>query len=137
MWQQTYSLDDVNELNDYLKNNFFTSNLDLLDYKTSAQSNVSYLEGVNLPQYTSKGFKAFIVIDIFNDRYRVTVRDIIFPDFVQTSYYNGMKEDHGGTLDHYILRRSDFEIKRNSGTYNILKVFDDSFDASFNLNSDL
>jgi len=134
LWQKYYSLDDVNELDEYLKSSHFTSTLDILNYKTSAQSNLSYLEGVNLPQYTSEGFKAFIIIDIIQNRYRVTVRDIIFPKYIQTYYTNGFKNEQGGTLDHYILRTADHEIKRNSGTYNILETFDNSFDAAFNLN---
>ena len=134
MWQKTYPLDDVNELDEHLKNNHFTSTLDILNYKTSAQSNISFIEGINLPQYTNKGFQAFIVIDLIQDRYRVTVREISFPEYVQTSYYNGFRDDRGGALNHYILRTSDHEIKRNSGTYNVLATFDNSFEAVFNLN---
>jgi hypothetical protein len=136
MWQKYYSLDDVNELDEHLKNNHFTSTLDILNYKTSSQSNLSYIEGNNLPQYTNEGFKAFIIIDIIQDRVRVTVRDIIFPKYIQTAYYNGFKDQRGGTLDHYILRTADHEIKRNSGTYNILDTFDNSFEAVFNLNGE-
>jgi len=136
MWQKNYPLDDVNELDEHLKNNHFTSTLDILNYSTSAKSMISYIEGVNLPQYTKQGFEAFIIIDLIQDRYRVTVRDITFPEYVQTSYYNGFKDNRGGTLDHYILRTYDHEIKRNSGTYNILDTFNSSFDASFNLNEE-
>ncbi len=136
MWQKYYDLDDVNELDEYLKSNHFTSSLDILNYKTSAQSNLSYVDGNNLPQYTNEGFKAFIIIDIIQDRVRVTVRDIIFPKYIQTAYYNGFKDQRGGTLDHYILRTADHEIKRNSGTYNILDTFDNSFEAAFNLNGE-
>ncbi len=134
MWQKNYQLDDINELDEHLKINHFTSTLDILNYKTSAQSNISYIEGNNLPQYTNQGFEAFIIIDLIQDRYRVTVRDITFPDYVQTSYYNGFKDNRGGTLDSYILRTSDHAIKRNSGTYNVLATFDNSFEAVFNLN---
>jgi len=134
MWQKYYDLDDVNTLDEHFKNNHFTATLDILNYKTSAQSNLSYIEGNNLPQYTAKGFKAFIIIDIIQNRYRVTVRDIIFPEYIQTYYSNGFRNDRGGTLDHYILRTSDHEIKRNSGTYNILETFNNSFEAVFNLN---
>ena len=134
MWQKYYSLDDVNELDEHFKNNHFTSTLDILDYKTSSQSNLSYIEGNNLPQYTNEGFQAFIIIDIIQDKYLVTVKDIIFPKYIQTYYYNGIKDNRGGTLDHYILRPADHEIKRNSGTYNILDTFDNSFEAVFNLN---
>jgi hypothetical protein len=136
MWQKNYDLYDVNALDAYLKSNHFTSTLDILNYKTSAQSNLSYLDGNNLPQYTTKGFKAFIVIDIIQDRYRVTIRDIIFPDYIQTYYSNGFRDNRGGTLDHYILRQSDHEIKRNSGTYNILETFNDSFKAVFDSNEE-
>ena len=136
MWQKLYDLDDINALDAYLKSGHFTSTLDILNYKTSAQSNLSYIEGNNLPQYTNKGFKAFIIIDIIQNRYRVTVQQIIFPDYIQTYYYNGFRNDRGGTLDHYILRTSDHEIKRNSGTYNILETFSNSFEASFNLNGE-
>ena len=134
MWQKNYQLDDINELDEHFKNNHFTSTLDILNYKTSAKSNISYIEGNNLPQYTNQGFEAFIIIDLIQDRYRVTVQDITFPDYVHTSYYNGFKDNRGGTLDHYILRTTDHEIKRNSGTYNILETFNNSFEAVFDLN---
>lgn len=133
LWQKYYSLDDIDELDAHLKSGHFTSTLDILNYKTSAQSTLSYLKGNNLPQYTNEGFKAFIIIDIIQNRYRVTVRDIIFPKYIQTYYTNGFKNEQGGTLDHYILRTSDHEIKRNSGTYNILDTFNNSFEAAFNL----
>lgn len=137
VWQKYYQLDDANELDEHLRSEHLTSNLAILNYTTSAQSNISYIDGNNLPQYTSKGFQAFIIIDIIQDKYRVTVRDITFPDFVQERYYNGRSDNRGGTLSYYILRTSDFEIKRNSGTYNVLETFSNSFDAIFNLNADL
>lgn len=136
VWQKYYPLDDENELNDHLKSNHFTSNLDILNFQSSAQSNLSYIEGSNLPPYTSKGFEAFVVIDIIYDTYRVTVKQITFPDFIQTRYYNGIKENRGGTLEHYLLRTSDLEIKRVNSTYNLLDTFDNSFDAAFSLKSD-
>lgn len=136
VWQKYYVLDDINILDEYLKNSHFTSTLDILNFKTSAQSNLSYIEGINLPQYTNEGFQAFIIIDVIQNKYRVSIKDILFPKYIQTYYYNGFKNERGGTLDHYILRTSDHEIKRNSGTYNILSSFDSSFDAAFNLNEE-
>ena len=92
LWQKYYSLDDVNRLDEQLKNNHFTSTLDILNYKTSAQSSLSYIDGNNLPQYTNEGFKAFIVVDIIQNRYRVTVRDIIFPKFISLQFKNYQKD---------------------------------------------
>jgi len=91
VWQKYYQLDDINELDQQLKNNDLTSNLEILNFGTSAVTNLLDIPGINLPSYTKNGFKAFVVIDIKNDYFRVSVKDITFPDFVQEQYYNGMR----------------------------------------------
>lgn len=127
IWEKYFPLDDVNELNEQLKSNYFTSNLDILKYTTSAMSNASKLTGINLPQYAQSDFETFIVVDIIGNNYRITVKDITFTEFIETWYYNGRKEYSGrGRLDYYVLRQ-DKVIKRNNGTYSIFNALDNAF----------
>jgi hypothetical protein len=130
VWQKYYHLDDIDELDQQLKSNDLTRNLDILNFGTSAITNLLDIPGNNLPLYTKNGFKAFVVIDIKNDNYRVSVKDITFPDFVEERYYNGMRNSTGGTLDYYILRQGE-TIKRNNATLNVLNSFDTSFSEVF------
>ncbi len=133
VWEKYYHLGDINELDRQLKNNDLTNNLEILDFGTSAMSNLVEIPGNNLPTYTNKGFKAFIVIDIINDKYRVSVKSISFPEYVEERYYynyNAGKITTGGTLDYYILRQ-DETIKRNNASLNVLNSFDTSFSMVF------
>jgi hypothetical protein len=132
IWQKYYHLDDIDELDQQLKSNDLTNNLNILRFGTSAMSNLLNIAGNNLPMYTKKGFKAFVVIDIKNDSYRVSIKDITFPDFVEERYYSyyGPKTTSGGSLDYYILRQ-DETIKRNNATLNVLNSFDTSFSEVF------
>ncbi len=130
VWQKYYYLDDIDELDRQLKSNDLTSNLDILNFGTTAISSLLDIPGNNLPLYTKNGFKAFIVIDIMNDKYRVSIKDITFPDFVEERYYNEMRNSSGGTLDYYILRQGE-TIKRNNAALNVLNSFDTSFSEVF------
>lgn len=126
IWKRYYLLNDINKLDEQLKTNDLTNNLDILHHQTSAISNLVAINGENLPQYARQEFKAFVVVDIIDDKFRVTIKDITFPDFVQVRYYNGIKSNSGGTLDYYILTNKN-TIKRNSSTNNVLYSFDTSF----------
>ena len=133
VWEKYYYLDDIDELDKQLKNYDLTNNLEILNFGTAAMSNLVEIPGNNLPTYTNKGFKAFVVIDIINDRYRVSVKSISFPEYVEERYYynyNAGKITTGGTLDYYILR-SDETIKRNTASLNVLNSFDTSFSMVF------
>lgn len=130
VWQKYYQLDDINELDQQLKNISFTSELDILGYETSAIIKNHIISGSGLPQYAQHEYDAFLVIDIFNDAFRVSVKNINFSDFTETRYYNGMKTNTTrGTLEHYIL--SGNSIKRTSSSENVLYSFDTSFSDIF------
>lgn len=126
IWQKFYPLEDMNKLNKQLKSNALTNNLNILNYQTSAISELVVISGQNLPQYAQQEFNAFVIVDVIDDRYRVTIKDITFHNFVTVKNYNGIKNNSGGTLDYYILKNG-ASLKRNSSTYNVLKSFDKSF----------
>lgn len=131
IWQKYYELQDENDLDQRLKQNVLTSNLNILDHETSAISDLIYINGSNLPAYTSKGFKAFVIVDLEADQYRVTIKQITFPDFVEHVYYNGMRQNsRSGSLENYVLR-NDGDINRNNTTLNVLNSFDHIFNAVF------
>ncbi len=131
IWQKYYELVDENELDQRLKQDVLTSNLNILNYETSAISDLVYINGNNLPAYTSKGFKAFVIVDLEANQYRVTIKQITFPDFVEHVYYNGMRQNsRSGSLENYVLR-NDGDINRNNATLNVLNSFDHIFNAVF------
>ena len=132
IWQKYYELEDENELDQKLKQNILTSNLDILNYETSAISDLIYIDGDNLPTYTSKGFKAFVSVDVEYNQYRVTIKQIMFPNFVENVYYNGMRQNsRSGSLENYILGQHGRTIKRNNTTINVLNSFDYIFSGVF------
>lgn len=131
VWQKYYSLEDKEELNEKLKANAFTSELDILKFGTSAVTKPVKLTGDNLPGYAQHDFKAFMVIDFFGDRYRVSLKQITFPDFQEKIYWNGMRQtDSRGSLEKYLLR-PDGLIKRNSVNIRVLETFDSAFSGVF------
>ena len=131
IWQKYYELQDENKLDQILKQNILTSNLDILNFETSAITDLILIDGNNLPVYTSKGFKAFVIVDIESHQYRVTIKQITFPDFVENIYYNGMRQNsRSGSLENYVLRR-DGDFNRNNATLNVLNSFDQIFNAAF------
>jgi len=131
VWQKHYPLGDKEELNEQLKANDFTSELDILKFGTEVITKPYKLLGDNLPEYAQHQYKAFLVIDFFSDTYRVTLKQITFPDFVDKIYWNGTRQpDSRGSLEKYILRQ-DGMIKRNSVNIRVLETFDTVFSGVF------
>ena len=131
VWQKSYPLTDKEELNDRLKANEFTSELDILRFITDVQTKPYKLVGHNLPEYARHEYTAFLVVDFFGDTYRVTLQQVRFPDFEEKIYWNGMRQhDARGTLEKYILGQ-DGRIKRNSANINVLETFDSAFSSVF------
>ena len=131
VWQKSYPLTDKEELNDRLKANEFTSELDILHFITDVQTKPYKLVGHNLPEYARHEYTAFLVVDFFGDTYRVTLQQVRFPDFEEKIYWNGMRQhDARGTLEKYILGQ-DGRIKRNSANINVLETFDSTFSGVF------
>ena len=132
VWQKSYHLSDVNELDRYLKSNPFTSKLRILDFIDDTITDDFKLIANNLPRYAQSSYRAFIAIDVYRDYFRVTIRSITFPSFVENYYYNGMRQNsRSGSLEDYILRNDGF-INRTSANIHVLKSFDASFESVFN-----
>ncbi len=130
VWQKTYPLQDEQKLNLKLMENPFTSGIDL-NYDNSKFIKDFRITGEGLPRYAQKNYNAFVVIDIFPGRYRVSVKSINFPDFNESYYYNGIKTSTGrGSLEHYILINGN-TIKRTTGARNVLYSFDTAFSQIF------
>lgn len=136
IWEKYFPMQDENDLDQQLKSNHFSSNLDILRFRRTAMSKPTQLTASNLPEYARGDFEAFIVVDFKGDQYRISIKNITFPKFVESYYYNGRKQYTGrGTLNHYLLR-PDKVIKRNSGTYNVMDSFDAAFMEIFSPNVD-
>ena len=137
VWQKHYPLEDKEELDVQLKSNDFTADLDILKFGTSTVTRPYTLAGDNLPEYARHEYKAFLVVDFFSDTYRVTIKQITFPDFVEKIYWNGMRQtDSRGSLEHYILR-SDGLIKRYDVNLRVLESFDSAFSGVFDPMADI
>ncbi len=131
VWQKWYGLEDKAELNRMLKADDFTSDLDILKFGTSTKTRAYKLLTDNLPEYAQHDYEAFLIVDFIGGRYRVTIKQIVFPDFVEQIYYNGRRQnDPRGTLEKYILRQ-DGLIKRNNTNINVLNSFDTAFSEIF------
>ena len=131
VWQKWYNLEDKAELNRMLKSNNFTSDLDILKFGTSVQTKPYKLNAYNMPEYAQHDYEAFLAVDFIGGRYRVSIKQIVFPDFVEKIYYNGRRQhDPRGTLEQYILRQ-DGLIKRNNTNINVLNSFDTAFSEIF------
>ena len=131
VWQKWYVLDDKAELNQMLKSNDFTSDLDILKFSTSTKTKAYKLIADNLPEYAQHDYEGFMSIDFIGGRYRVSIKQIVFPDFIEEIYYNGRRQHTPrGTLEQYILR-SDGLIKRNNTNLNVLNSFDSAFSQIF------
>ena len=75
--------------------------------------------------------RSFLSVDFIGGRYRVSVKQIVFPDFIEKEYYNGRRMNNSrGTLEQYILRQ-DGLIKRNNTNLNVLNSFDTVFSGVF------
>ncbi len=130
IWQKVYQLDDLDKLDQQLKSNEFTANLDVINNQTSTIIKNYKLTGDGLAAYAQHDYDAFLSIDIFYDWFRVSIKEINFPDFRETIYYYGMQTNTTrGTLEHYVL--SGDSIKRTTGAENVLYSFDTSFSAIF------
>ena len=131
VWQKWYGLEDKAELNKMLKANDFTADLDILKFGTSTKTKAFKLFADNLPEYAKHDYEAFLTVDFIRGRYRVSIKQIIFPDFIEKIYYNGMRQNNSrGTLEQYILRQ-DGLIKRNNTNLNVLNSFDTVFSGIF------
>lgn len=131
VWQKYYPLEDKEYLDEQLKANNFTSDLDILKFSTETVTKPYKLEGYNLPEYAQHDYKAFLIIDFIGGRYRVTIKQITFPDFVENIYWNGQRQsDSRGSLEQYILRQ-DGLIKRHNVNLRVLETFDTAFSEIF------
>lgn len=131
VWQKWYDIDDKVAFDRMLKSNDFTSDLDILKFTTSTKTKAYRLVGNNLPEYAQHDYEAFLSVDYIKGRYRVSIKQIIFPDFVEKIYYNGHRvNDPRGTLEQYNMRK-DGQIKRTTGTMNVLYTFDSAFSQIF------
>lgn len=131
VWQKWYGLEDKAELNRMLKVNDFTSDLDILKFGTSTKTRAYKLYADNLPEYAQHDYEAFLVVDFIGSRFRVSIKQIVFPDFTEKIYYNGVRQSNPrGTLEQYILRQ-DGLIKRNNTNLNVLNSFDTVFSGIF------
>lgn len=131
VWQKYYALEDKAALDRMLKANGFTADLDILKFTTSTMTQPYKLNANSLPEYAQHAYEAFLAIDFIGSRFRVSVKQIVFPDFVEKIYYNGRRQyDARGSLEKYILRQ-DGLIKRNNTNIHVLNSFDTAFSEIF------
>lgn len=140
-WQKIYPVNLESDsltksLKTYLKNNFFTSQLNLIDNKFIGQSTkvkLSSTKGVAMGALTP--FTAYVKIDIKNNRYRVSVTDIIF-DGTEVGVSSGSFSISSATpltLEDFVVRNKKNEFRKNNTALSLLKVINKDFENYFNL----
>lgn len=131
VWEKYYEYDSKEELDEMLKADPFTSELNIMGYTNSVMIKSYKLNATNLPEYAQHSYEAFLAVDFLNGRFRVRLQQIFFPDFEEKHYYNGVRQHNSrGTLEQYILR-TDGQIKRNSAAMHVLNSFDSAFSEIF------
>ena len=130
-WQKSYAFEDKAALQKKIAAEPFTSGLDVLEFDTSALTEPFRLQAAGLPEYARHDFRAFLSIDFFPGTFRVTVKQIVFPDFVDKVYYNGMRQTESrGSLEHYVLKQ-DGSIMSTGAANLVLETFDTAFSEIF------
>ena len=131
VWQKSYPVVEDEYLDQVLRSHPFSAVLDISRFQNSAETGLFRLGGENLPEYARHDFKAFLYVDELGGEVRITVKQIVFPDFQEKIYWNGMRQsDSRGSLEQYILGQ-DGRIKRNNTNERVLREFDNFFSSIF------
>ena len=130
-WQVIFNKDTNTNIVDYFKKNPFTSALTFTE-NISGISNWHQLQNKKgLPIFAYQDFKAFITIEEKEDKYRVTVTNIIFKG-VEISFggVTNKSEDHLEAL----ALKNDFTIRPSKPTQNTLNALNTFFTDTFTVN---
>jgi len=135
IWQKIYeteaSLDSVIK---FLKTESFTSDLELNENTIlgrSGKTKLSSTKGVAMGAYSS--YDVFIKIDFKDNKYRVTISDVLFDPTV-SSVNSGMfsiSQANQFTLNDFAVRNNSQEIRGNNTAKNLLKILDKDFNSHF------
>lgn len=137
IWQKVYETENIENVKKAITSSFFTSNLS--DDNLIGQSpevNLSSTKGVAMGAYSP--YKVFIKIDLKENKYRVTVTDIVFV---------GMKTNIGGDgnvfgaalaqpsrLEDYAVKNKNNEFRKNGAATSLLKILNNDLDGYFTFN---
>ena len=131
IWQQVFEIDSTNQIEPYFKNIAFTASLTANNTTISGNSNTYQIKNkTGLPIYAYSDFKAFVVIEIKESKYRVTVSNIFFKGLEID--FGGVKNNSEEHIEMYVLKK-DNTIRPSQTTQNTLKSINDFFIEIFTI----
>ena len=138
-WQKIYetkaSKDSlISILKTNFKSNFFTSDLSFSNDRFSGKSakvKLSSTKGVAMGAYTP--YLVFVNIDIKDNRYRVSVKDIIF-ESMETGISSGgltISSTTPLTIEDFAVRNNKHEFRKNKTASSLLTILNKDLDSYF------
>lgn len=128
IWQKIYQDHQFKEVENQIKSNQFTKTLTLLDSVFSGRTNNTKKRVVkNWPYFATFGFDGYATVEFKNNKYRVTVKDIIF-DGPTTNIYGVMqKQDYPLQLN--VIKKN--KIRNTKKNNNVLRKIDSILNSKF------
>jgi hypothetical protein len=127
IWQKVFDFKGekdsiVNVLKGFVKQNSFINSLQYKDYTFIGFSNytkLTNLSGAPMGAYTE--YNSFITIDIKDNRYRITIKDIKFKPVQMNLDIISINQSY--TLSDFVVRKNHHEIRKNKNSRKFLKNF--------------
>jgi len=141
IWEKTYDYEANKDslaiiLQSFLKNNVFTSTLSITNDGVFGQSNKVFLSSTkNMAIGARNPFNATIKIDIMDDKYLVTVTEIVF-DGIQFNYPVIGKKSPGPPqliLEDFVVKNKKPEFRSNKGAMSQLSVLNKDLNNYFTI----
>lgn len=136
-WQKIYESElSIDELESYFKSIPFTAELDRNNDKLMGRSNktkISNEKGTSM--MARQMFTVFVTIDAKEDKYRVTLQDLLF-DPIETSVYSGglgISSDVSGTWEDVSVRNKHHEIRMNDASKRFLTTLQNDLNKVFKI----
>lgn len=125
VWQKIFEINDANKdsivkiLDNYKTSSSFLNNLSLKDYSLTGLSNYVKISDVsNLPLAAQSEYNCFVVIDVKDNKYRVTVKNLTFKPL---KINMGIVDiNHVYPLEELTVRNNHHEIRKNKTARRVL-----------------
>ena len=131
LWQKVFLLEGTEielkeKLIPFLKNQKFTTELEYSGSEFRGKSTTTNIKN-------STDFTCFIIIELKENKYRVTIKDIIFEPINSGVNYGGIvsTSSKSYSFEYYVVNVEKNEFKNNKRTKDSLKSFDFDFDKFF------
>lgn len=139
IWQKVFEVGYgveslVNDLKSYFENNLFTNSMEPVNNGFAGKSatvKLSSIRGVAMGAYSP--YSSFIKIDVKENRYRVSVTDIVF-EGIETGVTSGgisISSTTPLTLEDLAVKNTKSEFRKNSAALTLLTTLNTDFNNYF------